>query len=26
VKFHDRIVAVPQGGGVRNIDVRVVPK
>ena len=26
VKFHERIVAVPPGGGVRNIDVRVVPK
>ena len=26
VKFHDRIVAVPKGGGVRNIDITVVPK
>jgi hypothetical protein len=26
VKFHERIVAVPRGGGVRNIDVRVAPK
>ena len=26
VKFHERIVAVPAGGGVRNIDIRVVPK
>lgn len=26
VKFHERIVAVPPGGGVRNIDIRVVPK
>lgn len=26
VKFHERVVAVPAGGGVRNIDVRVVPK
>ena len=26
VKFHDRVVAVPSGGGVRNIDIQVVPK
>ena len=26
VKFHERVVAVPRGGGVRNIDVRVVAK
>jgi hypothetical protein len=26
VKFHERVVAVPRGGGVRNIDIRVVPK
>jgi Matrixin/Carboxypeptidase regulatory-like domain len=26
VKFHERVVAVPEGGGVRNIDVRVVAK
>lgn len=26
VKFHERIVAVPRGGGVRNVDIRVVPK
>lgn len=26
VKFHERVVAVPRGGGVRNIDVRVEAK
>jgi hypothetical protein len=26
VRFHDRIVVVPQGGGVRDIDVKVTPK
>jgi hypothetical protein len=26
VRFHDEIVVVPEGGGVRNIEVRVTPK
>jgi hypothetical protein len=26
VQFHDRIVVVPEGGGVRNVDVKVNPK
>lgn len=26
VKVHDRVVAVPRGGGVRNIDIQVVAK
>jgi hypothetical protein len=26
VRFHDRVVVVPTGGGVRNIEMKVVPK
>ena len=26
VKFHDQIVVVPEGGGVRGIEVKVVAK
>ena len=26
VKFHDRIVVVPRGGGVNNVSITVVPK
>jgi hypothetical protein len=26
VQFHDRIVVVPQGGGVRSVDIKVTPK
>ena len=26
VAFHDRVVAVPRGGGVRNIEIKVVAK
>jgi hypothetical protein len=26
VKFHDRLVIVPRGGGANNIDIRVEPK
>jgi hypothetical protein len=26
VQFHDRIVVVPEGGGVRGVDIRVTPK
>ena len=26
VKFHDRIVVVPQGGGVRDVNITVTPK
>ena len=26
VKFHQRIIAVPRGGGVRNVDIQVVAK
>ncbi len=26
VRFHDRIVVVPEGGGARNVEVRVTPK
>jgi hypothetical protein len=26
VKFHDRIVVVPRGGGTSNIEIRVTPK
>ena len=26
VQFHDRIVVVPEGGGVRSIDIKVTPK
>ena len=26
VKFHDRVVAVPRGGGIRGIEIRVNPK
>lgn len=26
VKFHDRIVVVPRGGGVRNVEIKVQPK
>jgi hypothetical protein len=25
-KFHERIVAVPQGGGARNVEIKVVAK
>jgi hypothetical protein len=26
VQFHDRIVVVPEGGGVRSVDIKVTPK
>ena len=26
VQFHDRIVVVPEGGGVRGVDIKVTPK
>jgi hypothetical protein len=26
VRFHDRVVVVPQGGGVRDVEVKVTPK
>jgi hypothetical protein len=26
VRFHDRIVVVPQGGGARNVEVAVSPR
>jgi hypothetical protein len=26
VKFHDRVIVVPQGGGVSNVSITVVPK
>jgi hypothetical protein len=26
VRFHDQIVVVPEGGGVRNIEIKVTPK
>lgn len=26
VKFHDRIVVVPRGGGVRDVEIQVTPK
>jgi hypothetical protein len=26
VRFHDRVIAVPQGGGIRGVDVKVTPK
>ena len=26
VQFHDRIVVVPEGGGVRTVDIKVTPK
>jgi hypothetical protein len=26
VKFHDRVVIVPRGGGTSNIEIRVTPK
>jgi hypothetical protein len=26
VTFHDRIVAVPKGGGARNVEIKVTPK
>ena len=26
VRFHDKIVVVPLGGGVRNVEIRVTPK
>lgn len=26
VKFHDRVVVVPRGGGARNVDIAVAPK
>ncbi len=26
VRFHDRVVVVPQGGGTRGVELRVVPK
>ena len=26
VKFHDKLVVVPKGGGATNIEIKVVPK
>ena len=26
VTFHDKVVAVPKGGGVRNVEIKVTPK
>lgn len=26
VRFHDRVVIVPRGGGTRNVEIRVTPK
>ena len=26
VTFHDRLVAVPRGGGARDVEIKVTPK
>ena len=26
VRFHDRVVIVPRGGGTRNVEIKVTPK
>ena len=26
VKFHEKVVVVPRGGGTRNIEIKVLPK
>ena len=26
VTFHDRVVAVPEGGGARGVEIKVMPK